>query len=277
MSFTVDDYHDLVRLVQQYPEWKSELRQLLLSDELLSLPNMVRELTASHQRAEERLAGTEKRLAGAEERLSRAEERLSGVEERLFNVEERLSNVEERLSGVEERLERLEMTVQKLTEQVAKLVEVQQTMADDIGGLKGRVLELTYRDKAGAYFGPLLRRMRMVEAHTLENTLETRLTAEEFRDVLRLDLLVSGEPRQLSNGAEVWLAIEVSSVIDQYDVDRANRRASVLRKAGYRVVPVVAGENTTQGAEVACHDQNVLLLQDGHIKFWNEALSAWAN
>ena len=38
MSFTVDDYHDLVRLVQQHPEWKSELRQLLLSDELLELP-----------------------------------------------------------------------------------------------------------------------------------------------------------------------------------------------------------------------------------------------
>ena len=230
MSFTVDDYHDLVRLVQQHPEWKSELRQLLLSDELLSLPDMVRELTASHQRAEERLAGVEKRLtgaeerlAGAEERLARAEERLSSVEERLSSVEERLSSVEERLSDVEERLSRLEIIVQNLAEQVAKLVEVQQTMANDIGGLKGRMLELTYRSKASAYFGPLLRRMQLVEPHTLENTLESRLTAEEFRDVLRLDLLVSGEPRQLSNEAEVWLAVEISSVIDQYDVDRADR------------------------------------------------------
>lgn len=263
MSFTVDDYRDLVQLLHQHPEWKSELRQLLLSDELLALPDMVRELAVSHQRAEERLAQAEKRLTRAEERLS--------------NVEERLSNVEERLSGVEERLAQLEMTVQKLTEQVAKLVEVQQNMADDIGGLKGRMLELTYRSKAGAYFGPLLRRMRLVEPHTLENTLETRLTAEEFRDVLRLDLLISGEPRQQSDTAEIWLAVEVSSVIDQYDVDRADRRASVLRKAGYRVVPVVAGENTTQGAEVACYNQNVLLLQDGHIKFWSEALSTWAN
>ncbi len=277
MSFTVDDYHDLVRLVQQHPEWKSELRQLLLSDELLSLPDMVRELTASHQRAEERLAGVEKRLTGAEERLARAEERLSSVEERLSSVEERLSSVEERLSNVEERLSRLEITVQNLAEQVAKLVEAQQTMANDIGGLKGRMLELTYQNKAGAYFGSLLRRMRLVEPHTLENTLESRLTAEEFRDVLHLDLLVRGEPRQLSNEAEVWLAVEVSSVIDQYDVDRADRRASLLRKAGYRVIPIVAGENITQGAEVVCHHQNVPLFQDGHVKFWNEALSVWAN
>ena len=52
MSFTVDDYHDLVQLLQQHPEWKSELKQLLLSDELLSLPDMMRELAASHQHAE---------------------------------------------------------------------------------------------------------------------------------------------------------------------------------------------------------------------------------
>ncbi len=270
MSFTVDDYHDLVRLVQQHPEWKSELRQLLLSDELLELPDLVRKLADSHERAEERQANAEERLAGAEERLS-------GVEERLARVEERLSHVEERLSDVEERLSRLELTVQKLTEQVAKLAEVQRTMVNDIGALKGRMLEQTYRDKAGAYFGPLLRRMRQVEPHTLEDTLEDRLTAGEFRDVLRLDLLVSGEPRRHSDAAEIWLAVEVSSVIDQHDVDRAERRAILLRKAGYRVVPVVAGANATQGAEVACIDQNVLMLQDGSIKFWREAFSVWTN
>ena len=147
-----------------------------------------------------------------------------------------MSRSEERQSNVEERLSRFEITVQNLAEQAAKLVE----------------------------------------PHTLENTLESRLTAEEFRDVLRLDLLVSGEPRPLSNEVEMWLAVEVSSVIDQYDVDRADRRASLLRKAGYRVIPVVTGENITQGAEAVCHDQNVPLLQDGHVKFWNEALSVWA-
>ena len=249
MSFTVDDYHDLVRLVQQHPEWKSELRQLLLSDELLELPGLVSKLTVSHERAEERLTKTNKRF----------------------------TRTEEQLSEVEERLTRLESTVQKLAEQVAKLAEVQRTMVNDIGALKGRMLEQTYRVKAGAYFGPLLRRMRLVEPHTLEDTLEDRLTAGEFRDVLRLDLLASGEPRRHSDAAEIWLAVEVSSVIDQHDVDRTERRAILLRKAGYCAVPVVAGENATQGAEVDCEDQNVLMLQDGSIKFWREAFSVWTN
>ena len=38
MAFTIEDYRDLVQLLSERPEWRSELRQLLLSDELLILP-----------------------------------------------------------------------------------------------------------------------------------------------------------------------------------------------------------------------------------------------
>ncbi|MCX7623940.1 MAG: hypothetical protein N2Z82_09365, partial [Thermomicrobium sp.] len=38
VSFTVEDFTDLVRLLEQYPEWRAQLRRLLLSEELLTLP-----------------------------------------------------------------------------------------------------------------------------------------------------------------------------------------------------------------------------------------------
>lgn len=38
MAFTVRDFHDLVKLLSEHPEWREELRALLLSLELLSLP-----------------------------------------------------------------------------------------------------------------------------------------------------------------------------------------------------------------------------------------------
>ena len=37
MAFTVTDYRDLVQLLSEHPEWRSELRQLLPPDELLTL------------------------------------------------------------------------------------------------------------------------------------------------------------------------------------------------------------------------------------------------
>lgn len=35
MAFTVRDYQDLVRLLDQHPEWKQELRSMLLTDDFL--------------------------------------------------------------------------------------------------------------------------------------------------------------------------------------------------------------------------------------------------
>lgn len=93
--------------------------------------------------------------------------------------------------------------------------------------------------------------------------------------MLRLDLLVNGRPRHQPDAPEIWLAVEVSSVVDQGEVDRAARRAGLLRRAGYRAVPAVAGEQMTRGAEEAARSQNVALVQDGQVVFWDEALDAW--
>ena len=305
MSFTVDDYHDLIRLVHQHPEWKSELRQLLLSDELLALPDMVRELAASHQRAEERMARAEKRLDKVEERLSRLEmtvqalveqvaqlievqktmaddirglkDDVSGLKDDVSGLKDDVSGLKDDVSGLKDDVSGLKDDVSGLKDDVSGLKDDVSGLKDDVGALKGRMLEQTYHEKAGAYFGPLLSRIRLVELHTLEDTLEKYLTQVEFRDVLKLDLVVSGEPRHHPESIEAFLAVEVSSVVDQHDVDRAERRALLLRKAGYRAMPVVAGESSTRGAEIACRDGQILLLQDGRIEFWREALSVWIN
>lgn len=38
MGFEIQDFHDLVRLLERYPEWRAELRRLVLSDEYLEVP-----------------------------------------------------------------------------------------------------------------------------------------------------------------------------------------------------------------------------------------------
>jgi hypothetical protein len=38
MSFTIDDFPDLLRLLEAHPEWRAELRRVLLGDEILALP-----------------------------------------------------------------------------------------------------------------------------------------------------------------------------------------------------------------------------------------------
>ncbi|MGB9757562.1 MAG: hypothetical protein ACPLZE_03715, partial [Candidatus Bipolaricaulaceae bacterium] len=84
MAFTVRDFQDLVRLLREHPEWREELRALLLSAELLSLPELVRglgekldRLSAAQLKAEERLARLEELVAELAQAQARTEERLA--------------------------------------------------------------------------------------------------------------------------------------------------------------------------------------------------------
>jgi len=45
MPFTVRDLQSLIRALEKRAEWKAELRRLLLTDELLALPQVVRDLS----------------------------------------------------------------------------------------------------------------------------------------------------------------------------------------------------------------------------------------
>jgi hypothetical protein len=62
MPFSVEDFHDLVRLLAEHPEWRAELRQLVLSDELLELPALVRQLVERVGTLADAQARTEARL-----------------------------------------------------------------------------------------------------------------------------------------------------------------------------------------------------------------------
>ena len=242
MAFTVEDYRDLVQLLSERPEWRSELRQLLLSDELLALPEIVRGLAEAQQRAEERLA-----------------------------------NVEEQLSEIKTAMQHLTEQVAELTREVRELTENQQRIDNTVSRLKGESLEWSYRNKIYGYFGYLMRRLKVVDLSTIDEALETTLTSGEFRDVFRLDLLATGQLRESPGVPEVWLAIEISSVVDSNDVDRAWRRAGLIRRVGPFVLPVAAGERATAGAETAARNQNVVLMTDGQAQFWDVAVSAWIN
>ena len=52
----IRDFHDVVRLLEEHPEWRSELRRLILSDELLALPQQLARLTEQVSRLTEQLA-----------------------------------------------------------------------------------------------------------------------------------------------------------------------------------------------------------------------------
>jgi len=289
MAFLVQDYHDLVRLLAAHPEWRAELRQIVLSDELLTLPEVVRELAEAQRRTEtrvEELAEAQRRTETRVEELAEAQRRTEARVEELAEAQRRTEARVEELAEAQRRTEArveelttdvraLTLSVRDLTAIVRDLAGALRQMQDRLGSVIGDLLELRYRQHAAGYFGRWVRKARAIDPVELEDKLEATLEHEEVLDVLRLDLLIGGQWRALPEAPEIWLAVEVASVLDEGDVARAWRRASLLRRAGFRVVPVVAGEQITPDAQASARAQNVGVVQDGQGTFSEDGWAAW--
>jgi hypothetical protein len=223
-----------------------------------ALREVVHELAAAQQRTEVRL----EELATAQQRTEVRLEELATAQQR---TEVRLEELAAAQQRTEIRLEEL-AAAQQRTEQALHF------LGNKTAHIEGLQLEWNYATKAYAYFGRLLRRAQVVSLREIEGELDARLNEEELQELLPLDLLVQGRVRHLPDTPELWLAIEVSVTVDVDDVRRAQRRAELLRKAGFPAVPAVGGESVTQGAVEACRTYGALLMQDGQQRFWNEAL-----
>jgi hypothetical protein len=217
-------------------------------------------------------------LANAQERTERRVEELAIAQ---TQTGERLSEFQdesrERWIRIENNMERLTEAQARTEIAVRELVENQNRLQGQFGNLNGRLSELTFTDRVGGYLGGRLRRLRVMRPHEIEAAMEAellaRLPAEDVADLYRADRLITGRLLQPPDAPPLWLVVEVSAVVDRNDVERAQRRANALRRAGFRSIPVVAGERVTAGAEEAAQDGNVLLLQNGRQLFWNEALA----
>src|SRR5207244_9970350 len=175
---------------------------------------------------------------------------------------------QQRLSEAQERLTR---RVDQLTEGQQRLTEGQQRLESQMGEVRGWTLEQRYRTHAPAYFGRLLRQVQPVDIGRLAEVLRERLAERELAEVLLADLILTGRLPTPPGPPEIWVVLEVSATVDRGDVERAQRRAALLRQARYPAVAVAGGTGATAGARQVAGEVGVALLLDGRIDGWQEA------
>ena len=129
MSFTVDDFQDL----EQRPEWRVRLRRLVLSDELLALPEQMSSLR-------------------------------TGIDRRFQQIVETQQQTDARMTALAEAQQQTEARLASLTEHVAILTQTVGTLVNDVAKLKGFGLENRYQTRGHAYFGRLLRRAHVLSS-----------------------------------------------------------------------------------------------------------------
>jgi hypothetical protein len=240
MAFTVRDFHDLIGILEQHPEWRADLRRLVLTEELLSLPQIVHDLAEAQQRTEQRV----EELAEAQRRT---EQRLADLVAAQQRTEQRVEELAEAQRRTEQRIGRLQ---------------------DDVGDLKGIVLEERYYRRASSYFSRLVRRSQVISSNELtallaEAVARGALSEEGADDVGWADVVVRGQGRE--DGTDLYLVVEVSWGVGTSDVERAVRRAALLAQTGVQTLPVGAGDHIIDEAAELCRAMRVWQVLDGRV------------
>ena len=139
-------------------------------------------------------------------------------------------------------------------------------LTTDVGELKGSDLERRYRERPFAYFQRLIRQAHTLSGDELNAMLDRAVTAgqltdEDVDEIVWADAIVRGRRRE--DDQEVFLVVEASWGVGPYDVQRADKRAKLLAKAGVITLPVVAGMWVTPDGEVAARATKVWRVTNG--------------
>ena len=236
---TINDISDLIRILRDDPAWADAVRSVLLSEELLNLPQEVAALTRAFREFAE---ATNRRL----ESLEAGQDELKQGQQRL-----------------EERQERLEQGQ-------AQLQTTVNGMRGELGNLSGSF----FQRRAANFAGRVARRDFHLRQTNLvhhadqigDSALKQMLddaaedTSRDFTEddaalVEQADAVIVGKA---PDGTEVYLLVEASITVVKDDVDRAKDRAELLQRAvGATTHALVIGEAITGEAATQAKERTV--------------------
>ena len=197
------------------PEFLHQVRQYLLTAELIELPERFAAFASTVTSFMERQQGTNAEVAT----------RLDGIDTRLHGIDTRLHGIDTRLDGIDTRL---------------------QQITDDLGDLKGHTAGRIAREMADVIAEQLGYQMiEVLDSNDLRQMLRQQDSADIATGIRRSFYLADLIGRVIDQqGNEIFLAAEASYTADRRDTNRAIRNAELLtRFTGLTAVPVIASRH----------------------------------
>jgi outer membrane murein-binding lipoprotein Lpp len=261
----VSVFDELARELEGDPAKRHALRALLLTEELLALPATVAELVGIVKELTEVMAAVLLRLDHLETDVSTLKTDVATLKTDVATLKTDVATLKTDVATLKTDVGTLKTDVGTLKTDVGTLktdvgtlktdvgtlkTDVG-TLKTDVGTLKGSDLERHWQRHLPAYLGRQFRRLLIIEPADLRELLDEavdagRIGLDEAIDAALADVVGHGR-RQ--DGAELYVAVEASVVVDANDVKRALRRARILARAtGAGAHAVAAGDRATKGA-----------------------------
>ena len=238
---TINDINDLARILREKPEWVSTLRNLLLSQELLDLPEKFAQFVQT----------TNDNFQLVNRRLERLEDDVGVLKEDVAVLKEDMGLVKQDLNQVKENLNRVNG---KMDNALGANYEFK--IQRNIGSIAGQYLNLR---RVRVQQGPRTDRDPRLEELLEQAEDQQLITREQYLDLQRLDLVFTG--RQQDRTGETTVAAEISITIGNNDIERAARRAQALNHAlNQEVIPVVIGAHIDEERRQMAQEQAVSIM-----------------
>ena len=246
---TINTIEDLLRLLDENPEWLEALRARLLTRELLELPQTVANLTAEVAALSEKVAALSAEVAAlsAEVRAFTAatNARFDRVDARFDRVDACFDRVETRLDGVDARFDRVDARFDRVETRLDRVESGIQSLRNDMGPLKAGHARSAAERNAAAIADDLGLRLTGVltqsDLYALTDHADTSgIPKNTLRSFNRADLVIEATDAQ---GETCYVAVEISFTANGRDTERAVRNAELLARFTGKVAhAVVAGE-----------------------------------
>lgn len=257
-----------MRLLDAHPEWRPELRRLVLSDDFLQVPAHLATVTSRLDAFDAQMEQLVARMGELAVRMDQLTSRLDQLAVRTHELAAGRDQFAAAQIATEERIQRLELVVERLGAAILALTGVTKGIDTRLGTVEGKLFEEQYRERGPAYFSRLARRLRVIDSGRLADLLDDAVSGGALSDperdaVLLADVVLSGLRR--SDDVEVYLLAEISQSIGDYDVERAAERAEILAKLGRPVIPIAAGNQIHGAVAQLARDRGVWQVLDGQV------------
>jgi uncharacterized protein YoxC len=142
MAFTVQDFEDLLRLLDERPEWQAALRQRVLTGELLEVPRLMRETAESQARTQQVLEAFGRRLDQREQQIDELAQLMKQLALRVDEIARQLEQLTRRVDVLAQRVEEIAAQLAQLTRRVDALTERVDQLTQRVDALAQRVEEI---------------------------------------------------------------------------------------------------------------------------------------
>ncbi len=245
-TYPIRSFADIIRALEEHPEWRNRIRQIILTAEWEEVP---------------------KKLAELERRVRRIEEDVAVLKKDVAALKKDVAVLKKDVAALKKDVAVLKKDVAALKKDVEALKKDMNYLKGEFGRFKGKDFERSIRERFYAFFGHILRKAKKIDmekvVELIDEAEEKGIIEEKERDqLLQLDLVVTGQLRKTHK--QVHLAVEISYTLYPDDIKRAIERAVLLGKVlGKEIIPtVVAVEIGKEAAALAEQlvEQNEILL-----------------